>query len=121
MDEQIVNSIHPSYRNKARNLLEHMLMYPNIFQWTEDGNLVVNGRTLLGSNKYHLVHFLVQKHPSPNRAPRGSQEFIELLKQTHVPMHAMGGNYKSNQNQGLPQIQTIPRFVKKHPLGWRNY
>jgi hypothetical protein len=88
-----------SSRNKtrARKLLFHLtdLSLPKQFGWNEKAELIVDGRTVSGSNVVTLIVDAV-KQPSQSKfaiVPRGAAEFGRLLRRLNVT-HELVRNFE---------------------------
>ncbi len=72
--------------HKGKLLLQHFKR--KNFQWSNNGELVVNGAPVQNSNMTDLVHYFT-RHRQTAVPPNGAKEMAQLLQRTNVPMEAI--------------------------------
>ena len=86
-DKALLDSLPKSSRGKARILLNHLKGHLDSIQWLNNGELVVDGKTIPGSNITDLVHYVTRYRPTM-AAPIGAEEFSDKLSETNTPKQA---------------------------------
>jgi len=91
LESPILNSIPESFKAKARKLIDHMQEHPDVFQWDNDGRIIINGSAIPDTNVVQLIrHFVSRKVGNP----KGMKEFVQLLNKTNIPKTAVGQGRK---------------------------
>ena len=74
-------------RTRGRLLLGHLNSNKEI-QWTDNGELLIDGNPIQGSNITDLLHFFTRDRPTA-QPPFGAREFADQLQDTNVPAEAV--------------------------------
>ena len=80
---KIVDSVPPTLKQKAKNLLDHMKGSEHV-RWDADGRVVVDDAPLLNTNVLDLVHSVTRKRSAAS-VPRGVENFLEALERINTP------------------------------------
>lgn len=86
--EDIAETFTKTYRNDARQLLRFMSRPQRdgnqSFGWTDNNEVIIDGRTIPGSNIVDLTHAIVRTR-AVGRLPVGWNRMINVLKRANVP------------------------------------
>lgn len=85
---RLLNSLPKTVQRKGKILLDHMKDNNQVFKWTETGELIVDGKPIIGSNVTDLVHHVTRTRPTA-APPTGAVEFKELLNISNAPQEAL--------------------------------
>ena len=85
--EDVIKSLPKTYQRKGRLLMERLQRHPNM-TWNDQGELVIKGNTLPGTNVIDLVNDVMRQRRK--FAPRGWEEFAGELRETNVPQDLIG-------------------------------
>lgn len=106
--DDIIEALPKSFKNKGRMLLSHIKRTKNITA-DDQGQVVVNGKTIEGSNITDLVFDYVR--PRKGWGPTGWKEFGKALKQTNVPREAIVNTTRWHQVD-LPTFGLVPEDLQ---------
>ena len=86
-EQALLDSLPKIARRRGKLLLEHLKRKQEI-QWSDKGELLMDGHVVEGSNATDLLHYFTRDRPKTN-PPEGAREFAELLQDTNVPVEAV--------------------------------
>ena len=85
-----LNVIPQQYRARAKNLLSHIEKQTDL-DWNNKGELIVQGKPLIGSHIADLLDDTVRTKPrSATSEPIGSNTFLDGLRKSNVPQALIG-------------------------------
>ena len=82
-EQDILETVPPSFKTRAQNLLKKLKSHPDEVSWDSKSQLILNGKTLPGTNIVDLVNDAIR--PRKNFTPRGYEEFVQGLAQINTP------------------------------------
>ena len=100
--EEIIDSVPPSYRNKA-SLLVKKLKRDEVLGWNEGGNLMYNGEVVPGTNIVDIVNDVLRPR-SKNPQPKGWDLVAQGIKETNVPLELVGNHKRYATQQPVRKI-----------------
>jgi hypothetical protein len=119
LNPNILNSLPATYQQMGQILVEAIEKDDRI-QWDEKDQLIFNGLPIAGSNILDLVHDFSKKLPNRPMA-KGARQFAQLLKQTNVPLTAIGSKDRRELLK-TPLEQAEPTFgVQRTPINTPPY
>ena len=97
-----VNDLPKNSRLRGQLLFNHIKRTPGI-AWSENGEVILNGRKVPGSNITDLVHDFVRDRPTVQPAA-GWKEFSDALKNSNVPQEAIGNKRRMQDVAGPSDV-----------------
>ena len=102
--KEVVESVPKSMERRAKVLMKR-LKRSNEVSWNERGELILNGKSLPGSNVADLVNDILRKRKTV-RPPVGWQAFAKQLRTMNVPREVVGNptrwSFMTNIGGGHP-------------------
>lgn len=87
-EERVLESVPPTMKRKAKLLLDHVKDASNM-TWNAQGEIVIGGQRIKGSNLADLVNDVL-RHRKHAETPQGWQSFLRVLKESNVPRELIG-------------------------------
>jgi len=91
-DTELLEGIPIRSMKTAKNLLNSIKRQTNI-EWTDTGELVVDGMKIDGSNIIDLLHDFSRER-KPHNPAVGAEVLARALQKTHVPLAYIGNKYR---------------------------
>jgi hypothetical protein len=116
----IVDVIPKSYKTKSKTLLECMVQSKPKIWWKENGEVVINNRTIPNSNILELVGDVLR--PLKRSKPIGWEDFASILHDIRVPTACIGnptnlkfmkGLQSTDPNTSIESTNTYTSSVKE--------
>ena len=106
--KQLLEFLPPSLKNKGELLLEHIKM--SGIPYTPEGELIVNGEPLQGTNVAVLLDDMLRRRKT--NAPYGWREMRDLLETTNIPPQFIGNTarYRSNKRKRMESESSDDEF-----------
>ena len=87
-EDRIVKNVPRTYQARAKKLIEHLKAYTDV-SWNAKVEMVVDGKTLPGSNISVLVNDVIKK-AKHEADPVGRKSLVEQLSKTELPRGVVG-------------------------------
>ena len=84
LEQLIIDSAPKQMQNKAKLLVEHFRDNPYL-QWDDKGQIIIDGKTVDGSNIVDLVGDAMRSQKRKNYQPVGMTSFVQGVKQANIP------------------------------------
>ena len=114
-EDRIIKNVHKAYQVRAKKLIGHLHDYTGV-SWNAKGEMVIDGKTLPGSNISVLVNDIIRK--AKNEVDLvGRKSLVEQLSKTELPRGVVGNAEISLELSQRKRKSTTPR---KSPskVGW---
>lgn len=98
----------------ALNLLKFIREQSHGLSWTPEKNIIVKGQVLKRTNIVNLINYVIR---SVKKKPKGSTEFVNVLRELNVPSNLIQNVYLNSTTKNVKSIFAKPP-VKK-PV-WQN-
>ena len=101
----------------ARKLIQYLEDNPNHIRWNQNGEVMIEGRTL---DNVYIVDLINDAVSQRVKESKGSQEFYRILNQIHVPNSLILNRYrqKGNTPPTPPQLKRPKRKIPVKPYNW---
>ena len=118
-EDRIIKNIPKAYRVRAKRLFGHLKDYTGV-SWNAKGEMVIDGKTLPGSNITVLVNDIIRK-AKHEVDPVGRKSLVEQLSKTELPRGLIGNAENSRKLNQRKHKSTTPRkFPSKVPgIDWQ--
>lgn len=90
LEQDVLESIPKGLKNKAEQLMKKIMSNDNILSWNNKGELVIDNRTIKGSNMIDLMNEVLRKRKSLSPTI-GIVDFSKALAELNIP-HELIGN-----------------------------
>ena len=87
-EQRVINSLPKTLQKNAQLLLDHVKEDTKL-SWNDRGELVLDERSISGSNITDLLHETLRKRKLDN-APIGWNIFSKTLRESNIPMNLIG-------------------------------
>ena len=87
-DDRIVKNVPMTYQARAKQLIGHLKDYAGV-SWNAKGEMVIDGKTLTGSNITVVLNDIIRKAKHEVN-PVGRKSLIEQLSKTELPRDVVG-------------------------------
>ena len=84
----IIKNVPKAYQVRAKQLIGNLKDYTDV-SWNAKGEMVVDGKTLPGSNMSVLVNYIIRK-AKHEVDPVGRKSLVEQLSKTELPLGLVG-------------------------------
>ena len=105
--DRIIKNIRKPYQVKAKRLIGHLKDY-TLVSWNAQGEMVVDGKTLMGSNISILVNDIIRK-AKHEVDPVGRKSLVEQLSKTELPRGVVANAEISRELSQRKRKSTTPR------------
>ena len=103
-----LNLIPQQYRARAQNLLSHVEKQTDL-DWNNKGELLVDGKAVVGSHIADLLDDTVRTKPRANTSePIGSTMFLDGLRKSNVPQALIGNKNRFKRAETPERILPAP-------------
>ena len=111
-EKDILESVPINAKKKAQLLLNRIKASDGSVGWNAQGELLVKGRPVAGSNILDLVNDVLRKRQHFN--PHGWEEFAQALRDTNVPQDLIGhpDRWAYIQQKTTPAFELTPKMGK---------
>lgn len=114
IEEDVMESVQPRTREKARTIMHLIKANPHIINWNRHREFVHNGTVVPGSNIVELVEGLMQPHRKYK--PIGFEPFTEAMLEINIPRKYIGNvsrathpmerrSRRNMKGKGIPRIK----------------
>ena len=114
LEEGLISKVSRSYRHKAAILISHMA--ENFVKWNEDGEIIISGKTVPGTNVSKLINYITGTGKKP---PVGLDDLLAYLRTTNTPLTVFGSKAKKKEfaegmvGSGVRRKRKVKRANKK--------
>ena len=117
-DDRFVKNVPRKYQAREKKLMGHLKDYTGV-SWNAKGDMVIDGKTLPGSNITVLVKDIIRK-AKHEVDPVGRKSLVEQLSKTELPRGLVGNAEISRELSQRKRKSTTPRkFPAKVPwIDW---
>ena len=106
-EDRIIKNVPRAYQVRAKKLIGHLKDYTGV-SWNAKGEMVVDGKTLSGSNISVLLNDIIRK--SKNEVdPVGRKSLVEQRSKTEHPRGVVGNAEISRELSHRKRKYTTPR------------
>ena len=88
--KMVIDSVPKTHQTRAKGFLSYISTVPERVTWNYDGQLVVRGAVVEGSNICDLIHHAV-RDSTKKTPPQSWKTFIDALRETNIPRHSTLG------------------------------
>ena len=106
-EDRIIKNLRNAYRVRAKQLIGHLKDYTDV-SWNAKGEMVVNEKTLPGSNISVLVNDTMRK-AKHEVGPVGRKSLVEQISKTELPRGVVGNAEISRALSGRKRKSTTSR------------
>ena len=106
-EDRIIKNVPKAYQVRAKKLIGHLKDYTGV-SWIAKGEMVVDGKTLPGSNMSVLVNDIIRKAKHEVN-PVGTKSLVEQLSKTELPRGLVGNAEISRELSQRKRKSTTPR------------
>ena len=101
----------------ARKLIQYLEDNPNQISWNENGEVMIEGRTL---DNVYIVDLINDAVSQRVKELKGAQEFYRILHQIHVPNSLILNKYRQKDNAPTtpPETKRPKRKIPQKPYNW---
>lgn len=101
----------------ARKLIQYLEDNPNHIRWNENGEVMIEGRTL---DNVYIVDLINDAVSQRVKESKGAQEFYRILNQIHVPNSLILNKYRKKDITPTisPQLKRPKRKIPLKPYNW---
>ena len=111
VEKDIIAAIPPSFQRRAQLLLNRIKASGGKVGWTENGQLLLEGRPVPNTNIVDLVGDIVRRRKAVN--PEGWREFAVGLRQLYIPQEVVGHPERWQYMMGAHKGQTQPPVISE--------
>ena len=133
-EENIIENVPKSYRHKVRLLLNFWRTYePDRLKWDNTGRVIIDGKTIVGSNIIDLLTDIMKKPRTDDEVPAGRYPFAMFIGRSETPVKLIGnsdilriaemtrGPLKTGKRTAMTPVFTPPLTRKAAKKKWMNF
>ena len=106
-EDRIIKNAPKAYQVRPKKLIGHIKDYTGV-RWNAKGEMVVDGKSLPGSNFSVLINDIIRK-AKHEVDPVGRKSLVEQLSKTELPRGLVGNDEISRELSHRKRKSTTPR------------